>query len=192
MIREVPQSAAWRHVGAREGFETTFFRTERAILQIDGATAAVEDGQPWTVRYAITLDERWTVIRADVWSRSHAGEHRVRLAADGEGGWRVDDAPAPELDGCIDVDLESSACTNTIPVRRLHLGIGESADVPAAYVRSSARRVERLEQRYERVDDDGAQQRYDYRAPRFDFQSRIVYDQTGLAREYPGIASRVV
>ena len=37
-----------------------------------------------------------------------------------------------KLDGCIDVDLKSSCCTNTIPVHRLQLGVGQSADAPAA------------------------------------------------------------
>ena len=44
----------------------------------------------------------------------------------------------PELDGCFDVDLEASACTNTLPIHRLAgLGIGEEAAAPAVYVRAT-------------------------------------------------------
>ncbi len=82
--------------------------------------------------------------------------------------------PAPELDGCLDVDLESSVCTNKLPVHRLHLGVGQAGDVPAAYVRALDLRVERLEQRYVRAADDQKHQRYDYSAPVFDFAARLV------------------
>jgi hypothetical protein len=36
----------------------------------------------------------------------------VTLRADGDGSWVVDGRPAPQLDGCLDVDLESSSMTN--------------------------------------------------------------------------------
>ena len=50
--------------------------------------------------------------------------------------------------------------------------------------------VERLEQRYLRIDDGTAHQRYQYTAPAFDFRCELVYDRAGLVLEYPGIATR--
>ena len=50
--------------------------------------------------------------------------------------------------------------------------------------------VERLEQTYVRATDESTCQRYDYTAPAFDFGARLVYDQTGLVLDYPGIAVR--
>jgi uncharacterized protein len=47
--------------------------------------------------------------------------------------------------------------------------------------------VERLEQTYVRLPDQG----YDYVAPVFDFACRLVYDESGLVLDYPGIAVRV-
>jgi hypothetical protein len=116
----------------------------------------------------------------------------VFLEADGSGRWHVNGGAVSELDGCLDVDLESSACTNTIPVRRLGLAVGQSAEAPAAYVRALDLQVERLEQRYARVVDDGSHQRYDYHAPAFDFESCLVCDGAGLVLQYPGIASRAL
>ncbi|MGH3013412.1 MAG: putative glycolipid-binding domain-containing protein [Gaiellaceae bacterium] len=138
------------------------------------------------------LDSGWTTRSAHVVGRSCSGAHEVRLEADGAGGWTIDGAPAPELAGCLDVDLEASAFTNTLPVNRLRLGVGERAEAPAAYVRAVDLRVERLEQRYARVEDDGAGSRYDYEAPDLQFACRIVYDRFGLVLDYPGIAVRVM
>lgn len=170
-----------------------FIDSEGSRYRFAGHTAAVEDGRTWVVRYVISLDQRWATRNAEIWSWSEDGEQHVQLEADGSGHWLVNGTHAPMLDGCVDLDLESSSCTNAFPVRRLQLGNGQAADAPAAYVGVLHLSVERLEQRYTRVgNDDRARQRYDYRCPVFDFESQIVYDDSGLVLEYPGIASRVL
>ena len=65
------------------------------------------------------------------------------------------------------------------------------APAPAAYVRAVGLAVQRLEQTYVRTPDEGMRQCYDYSAPAFDFRCRLVYDETGLVLDYPGIAVRV-
>jgi len=163
-----------------------------ASYRLDGHTAAVEGGQAWVVRYVISLDEDWITTGARVWGWSSTGQRELWVESHGPGQWQVNGSPAPEYDGCIDVDLESSSVTNTIPVHRLGLGVGQSAEVPAVYVRALDLGLERLDQYYLRVDDEGARQRYDYSAPDFGFTSQLIYDEFGLVLEYPGIASRVL
>jgi hypothetical protein len=175
--------AAWQHRGARDGFEVVFLHPGRA----EGDTAAVEDGEAWTVRYDIGLDAGWRTRSAHVTGRAAAGRRELRLEADGAGHWQIDGGPAPHLDGCLDVDLESSAFTNALPVHRLELQVGEQADAPAAYVRALDLAVERLEQSYLRLGD----RRYRYSAPRFDLTCELVYDEAGLVLDYPGLATRV-
>jgi uncharacterized protein len=189
---DLPSSAAWRHHGAREGFESVFVLGLKPGYQLSGHTAAVEDNEAWAVRYSLVLDGGWTTTRAHVWGSSATGDRQVQLVSDGAGHWEIDGITSPELDGCIDVDLESSACTNTIPVHRLQLDVGRSADVPAVYVRAADLRVERLEQSYRRVEDDGDRQRYEYRCPAFEFECQLAYDASGLVVEYPGLATRIL
>jgi hypothetical protein len=185
-----PLIAAFRHRDAREGFEVVSVTVGRTDVRAHGQTAAVEDGQAWSVRYVITLDEAWHTRHAQVWGLSAMGERDVIVEIDGAGRWRVNGHLRPDLDGCLDVDLESSAWTNMIPVRRMGLGVGEAAEAPAVYLRAVDLTVERLEQTYRRLPSDDGLQRYDYRAPAFDFESRLVYDEAGLLLDYPGIASR--
>ena len=97
----------------------------------------------------------------------------------------------PHLDGCLDVDLESSAMTNALPLRRLRPPVGVSVAAPAVYVRVHGLTVERLEQRYLRVSDGAAGPAFDYDAPSFEFSCRIDYDPAGLVVRYPGIADRL-
>ena len=175
---------------ARDGFEVVFLQERAGGCALVGATTAVEDGRAWSVRYEIVVDDAWLTRAAHVTSRSASGEHEVRLEADGSGHWRIGGSAAPGLDGCFDVDLEASSCTNTLPVHRLGLAIGDGADAPAAYVRAVDVDVERLEQRYIRIEDDGARRRFDYTAPAFDYRGPLVYDGSGLVLDYPGIAIR--
>lgn len=79
--------------------------------------------------------------------------------------------------------------TNALPVRRMGLPVAAAA-APAAYVRAAGLAVERLEQTYVRAIDEAAGQRYDHAAPAFGFGCRLVYDETGLVLDYPGIAVR--
>ena len=177
---------------ARDGFEVVFLETRDGGYELVGATTAVEDGQAWAVRYEIVVDDAWRTRGVYVSSRSASGDLEVRLEADGSGHWRIGGVAAPALDGCFDVDLEASSCTNTLPVRRLGLAVGQGADAPAAYVRVMDVDVERLEQRYVRIEDDGARWRFDYTAPAFDYRGLLVYDRSGLVLDYPGIAIRVI
>jgi uncharacterized protein len=190
---EDTRAAAWRHRDAREGFEVVFVaETPAGGRRLRGHVSAVEAGEAWAVHYEIVVDAAWRTRTA--WIRTHtaAGCRDVTVEADGAGRWLLDGAPAPALDGCRDVDLEASACTNAFPVQRLGLAVGVAADAPAAYVRALAPGVERLEQRYERLADDGDRHRYHYISPAFAFEAVLAYDASGLVVDYPGIAVRVV
>ena len=189
---QLPAFAAWRHQGAREGFEVVFLRTDPEGHRVEGSSTGVEEGRAWAVDYAIVVDAEWVTRRVTVTARSTSGRRQVRLESSGPGQWLVDGSPAPHLTGCVDVDLEASVVTNALPVHRLGLDVGQDAEAPAAFVRTSDLAVERLDQRYLRVDDEGGHQRYDYAAPRFDYTGTLRYDAACLLVEYPGLARRSI
>ena len=185
-----PRSAAWLHEEAHTGFEVVYFTPTHSGHHIEGWTTAVEDGRVWLVAYEIDVDTDWVTRHARVTNRTVDGTRATVLDADEYGRWRVDGIPVLHLDGCLDVDLESSAMTNAFPVHRLDLGVGESSGAPAAYVRALDLSIERLEQTYARLPDEGGLQQYDYESPAFDFRCRLTYDESGLGVSYPGIATR--
>lgn len=189
-VVSMPPAAAWHHRDAREGFEVVYFHAAGDGYRVEGCTTAVESDQPWVVQYAILVDARWATRSASITGHWPAGTRRLDITADGHGRWHVDGAHVAALDGCLDVDLESSSMTNAFPVRRLGLRVGDQAAAPAAYVRANDLSVERLEQQYVRVADEDGNQSFDYSSPAFDFRCRLVYDASGLALDYPGIAVR--
>jgi hypothetical protein len=187
----LPASAAWRHVGAQDGFETVFLRATATGSILDGHTTAIEDGVSWAVHYTIEVDEQWVTRLCRVRSWSADGERETLLAHDPVGRWRVDGVLVSALDDCLDVDLEASACTNMLPVHRERLAPGRSMGAPAAFVRAPGLEIERLEQSYARLAHDGDHTRYAYRAPRFRVECELEFGVDGLVLDYPGIASRV-
>ena len=52
------------------------------------------------------------------WQGALRGE--LTLSRDSDGGWTANGEPRPELVGCLDVDFESSAVTNTLPFSRTY------------------------------------------------------------------------
>lgn len=191
-FRDPPQAAAWQHMKARSGFEVVYFQPADDGWRINGCTTAVEHGRTWIVDYELELDADWATRTAHIAGRSAAGRCTTSIITDGAGHWQIDGRVSPGLDGCRDVDLESSVLTNALPVRRLRLTDGVRAEAPAAYVRAVDLTVERLDQTYELVRDKAGQQRYEYAAPAADFSCRLAFDSAGLVRDYPGIAIRVI
>jgi hypothetical protein len=192
MSARLPDAAAWKHRGLRAGFETLFVHPRGDGVLLTGCTTAVEDGTPWAVHYDITVDGHWATRRAHVVAVTRTGSRSLTLQADGNGSWRVDGRPAPMLEGCMDVDLEASAMTNTLPIHRLALHVGEKRSAPAAYLRAATLGVQRLEQTYERLTSGTNASTFRYEAPSFGFRCELTIDSAGLVLDYPGIATRAL
>lgn len=196
-FRDPPATAAWQHIKARSGFEVVCFtpivdEPDNEGWRIHGCTTAFEDGRAWIVHYVLELSLGWALRTAHLSAHSAAGRRAASLITDGHGHWQLDGRVAPDLDGCHDLALASSAMTAALPVRRLALADGARADAPAAYVRAADLAVERLGRSYELTRDKAGRQRYEYKAPGvIGDGGRLVVDSAGLLRDYPGLAIRV-
>ena len=186
----LPSQAAWRHVEARDGFEVlATHRSARGGTVLAGHSTAVEEGQAWSIGYRIEVDAGWRTRRADIRAWWPHGTGAVLLEADGAGTWTVDGAARPDLDGCLDVDLECSACTNTFAFHRLDLATAQPG--PAAYVHAPDLAVMRLEQTYgpSRPGPDGTTV-VAYDCAHFATTCDLTHDAAGLILDYPGLAVR--
>jgi hypothetical protein len=84
-----------------------------------------------------------------------------------------------------DVDIAITPFTNTLPIRRLRLAVGESAEIDATYVAAPDFEVSTMRQRYTRVDEH----RYRYESP--GFEALLTLDEHDLVTEYPGLWRRI-
>ena len=188
-LLDLPPLAAWQHTGVRTGYEVLFAQRATTGYRLRGVTTALEDGLAWSVGYRIDLDDAWHTERVEVLNSTVDGERRVSIRRHGER-WSVNGVPQPALDGCADVDLESSSVTNTLPVHRLRFDRGQPVSAPAAFVWANDLRVEREEQLYTLTRTENDEIGFHYDSPTFDFQCELTFDRAGLILTYPGIAVR--
>ncbi len=192
MFANLPSLATFRHAGAREGFEAVCFRQPQATGEgylLEGGTTANEDGIAWSVQYRIEVDEDWQTTRVEAVGISPLGHHTLH-AERRDGRWHVNGAERADLDGCIDIDFESSLVTNTLAIHRLDLSATTPQDVPAAFVRADDLRVDRVEQTYLCTDHAEDRITFEYTSSTFGFAGELVFDGSGVVIDYPGIGRR--
>ena len=163
----------------------------RVGIRAESVALGVEAGQPWAVRYALRCDAGWRVRELTVSSLA-SDDGPVALAGDGTGHWTDGTGQRlPALDGCLDVDLSSTAFTNTLPIRRLGMVPGWSEEITVVYVEVPGLEVSVARQRYHCLSwapDGGC---YRFEATASGFTAEITVDGDGLVIEYPGVARRV-
>lgn len=106
---------------------------------------------PCRIEYSVLVDRQWRARHVTSTIVTPAGTRKIEIQSRSNDGWDLDGVSAPYLDGCDDVDLGWSPATNTIPIRRLELDVGESARICAAWIRFPELDVVRNEQSYTRV-----------------------------------------
>lgn len=79
------------------------------------------------------------------------------------------------------MDIAATPATNTIPIRRLGLRVGDAADLVASWVRLPTLDVEPSRQRYMRVAVDT------YRYESGTFAAELRVDDLGLVTAYEGV-----
>lgn len=142
-----------------------------SMIQDDGG------GCIYTLKATSSWEFKDLVIRA--------GERELKVIYS-EKGWEVDGEARPDLAAAREVDISVSPLSNTLPIRRLSLAIGESADITTAYIRLPQLNVTTDPQRYTHT----GEREYLYESRDSDFQCTVTVDQHGLVMEYPGLFTR--
>ena len=153
--------------------------------RLTGELTVEEDGVDAQLRYVIECDAAWRTRTASIQGEAGGRPVRVFLASDGKGRWTRDGEPLAQLEGAIDVDLGFTPMTNTLPIRRLNLAIGEHARVQSAWLRFPELRLELLDQTYTRESD--SVYRYQTMVDDVPFEARLDTDAWGLVLHYEGL-----
>ncbi|MFD9897651.1 putative glycolipid-binding domain-containing protein [Mesorhizobium sp. NPDC059025] len=155
-------------------------------LSVD-AVAVSSDPHPFAVRYRIAIDTDWLTRRVEV--ALVGREDDLVLEADGAGHWTMNGRSMPALDGALEPDLSVSPFTNTLPVKRLRLAKGASAEIRTAYVYAPTLEVFPDPQRYTCLEEGRL---YLYESLDSDFRREVSFDEHGLVTEYPGLFRRLL
>ena len=148
-----------------------------------------EQHGPFRLTYRLTWDDSWRLRDAELVFATERSTRSLSLQTDGQGHWRhVDGRTIAELDGCVDVDIWPTPFTNSFPIRREPMAVGERRQFRVAWVFAPDMTVHPQPQAYTRLGDrlylfenlDGS-----------GFQANLPVDEDGVVLEYPGLFRRV-
>jgi hypothetical protein len=172
------QGVGLEHVTLDDG------HADSVLLAVD------EDGEPFRLTYRLQWDDRGALRRADLESGTRGRMRALRLHVGGDGRWLdAEGRHLAHLDGCVDIDIWPTPLTNSLPIWRSALAVGERREYRMAWVAAPALTVEARPQAYTRLDERS------YLFESLDgsgFTARLPVDDDGFVVDYPGLFRRVV
>jgi uncharacterized protein len=172
--------------GSDHGLEHVELRPDGDHLLVEGLVVGSEGGEPFGLDYRLVLDRAWRVREAGL--RTAAGRV-LQLTSDGTGLWTVNSHVDETLAHCVDLDIQATPFTNTLPIRRLRWGPGTMALIDVAYIAAPALTVTPVRQRYTALDPGSL---YRFEALDTGFTADLPVDADGLVRDYPGLFRRIL
>ena len=172
------------------GMEHVVVSGEVSGFRADGQLVLADEGLA-SVAYRLQCTTDWRVTSLAIKVTSAASVISLGLTSDGGGRWLADGQPAPELDGCIDVDINCTPLTTTLPIRRLSWSPGVTQDIDVVYIPIPSLKVHSTRQRYTLLarcegTDDGL-----FRYESGSFSADLRVDGNGFVTDYPGLWRRV-
>lgn len=148
-----------------------------------------EEGRPFRLTYRLSWDDSWRLREAELAVATERATRSLVLQADGQGHWRDGDGRAlDELEGCVDIDIWPTPFTNSFPIRRKPLALGERQQFRMAWIFAPDLTVHPQPQAYTRLGDrlylfenlDGS-----------GFSAKLAVDEDGIVLDYPDLFRRV-
>lgn len=172
----------WRRLES-PGFEHCRLHSRGETWHLAGAAVFAHEELPCLLDYTVTCDGAWRTVAATV--RGWIGDRPVDLdiTVDAARRWKVNRIGYPGLTGCDDIDLNFSPSTNTLPINRLRLEIGQEAPARASFFPFPSLLPEPFEQVYRRLGPTT----YRYESADGAFTRDLEVNEAGLVLQYPGL-----
>jgi len=141
--------------------------------------------KPFGLSYEIMVDRKFEP-QSLVVEKTELGRMSRKEIVQRHGAWFIDGKERRDLRDCIDIDMEVSPVTNTIPIRHVGLRIGEKVDLHVVWVRFPTLEVMSMQQSYKHL----GPRAYLYQSST-GFSARIKVDAFGLVTRYGKIWNQV-
>jgi uncharacterized protein len=181
MVDDLKRVVAWKNLLLNGTDYCALWHTIEGWLLKGTVVGVLKDQGPVLASYEVYCDENWLTHRVQLERTMGSDVKTLSLTVESRGVWRSSGQELRDVHGCDDVDLALTPATNTLPVRRLNMQVGDSESVIAAWVKFPELSVQPLSQRYTRV----ARNTYRYES-NTGFSADIEVDELGLVTSYPG------
>lgn len=154
-----------------------------AVLAFDDATG------PFRLSYRLAWGPSWQLRQADLLVDTSRASHALSLRTDGQGHWRDGhNRVLRALEGCLDIDIWPTPFTNSFPIRRAPMAVGERREFRVAWVSAPQLTVQPQAQAYTRL----AERLYRFESlDGSGFRVDLPVDEDGVVLDYPGLFKRV-
>ncbi len=175
---------AWRRADEIETDEHATLTVRDTGLSLVGTVIGAENGVPLRVEYRVITEGSGLTTGAHVRDLRGFEQRALTVERSAKGAWTVNGKADRKLKGCTDVDLGCTPSTNTLPIRRLRLGVGAAQTIQAAWIRFPELTVTKSAQTYTRLDE------FTYRYESGTFSAELVVDDDGLVASYADLWHR--
>ncbi len=175
-------SESWKGIGLEH-----LLLTENAA---DSVVLAIDDERgPFRLVYRLSWTEEWQLRSAELVVSTGHSVQALHLETDGHGHWRDGHGQTlEELDGCLDIDIWPTPFTNSFPIRRSPMALGERREFRMAWVFGPDLTVRPQRQAYTRL----GEQLYLFESlDGSGFRAELPVDEDGLVLDYPELFRRV-
>jgi hypothetical protein len=173
------------------GIEHLHLVEDGESVHADGLAIVERDDRVFRLQYDVRCTSNYEVRETRV-ALIGTPNRSIALFAEAGGTWTgAEGQPLPELHGCTEVDISESPFTNTLPIRRLQLAPGQSAEILVAYITVPDLTVYPTRQRYTFLRMEGGESVYRYEGLATDFTADVTVDRNGLVVEYPELCRRL-
>lgn len=177
----------WR--GLWDALHPAWERLDLAQRQAESQLRACDGhGHPFQLDYQLQWDSQCRLRQALLQVETATTRYGVELQGDGQGNWRDGSGQALHaLHGCRDIDIWPTPFTNSLPIRRLNLRVGQREAIRVLFIEAPRLALSAQPQAYTRLDAEH------YRFEALDgngFSATLQVDAQGLVLDYPGLFRR--
>jgi uncharacterized protein len=185
MPREPVAIAAWRRL-SMPGHDVARVTADGEGWRLSGMAAFRSESGPAALNYEVICEADWSTRMGLV--RGFVGPAQVdwRIVREA-GAWSLNGRPVTGLGHCLDLDFGFTPATNFTQTRRIALAVGQSADVPAAWIDADtaalveAAELVEMRQTYVRRRDDACW----YESSTTGYEALLEFAPDGFVRLYP-------
>lgn len=178
--RHMRTSILWRsHLYS--GHDYCTIQNVRDGWELSGTALLIIDNLPGRLDYVVHCDRGWKTSSASIEGYVRNKTIGIQVEVNDSRDWIINGRVQSDLRGCLDIDLAFTPATNTLPIRRLRLGAGDSMTTRAAWLKVPEFRFSALDQQYSQTSES----EYLYQSPNNSYSALLSVNSAGFATSCP-------
>ena len=167
--------------------ENCFVESTPDGVMINSIIVGLYNEEIYRVKYDIILDKDWVTKSCIIEAWINNKVKKIDLSKQGDT-WFLNGKIHHKFDNCIDVDIPLTPLTNSLPINRLRLSLGQETKVDIIYIDLLEDTIKHVKQKYKRLSTEI----FKYENIPNDFEAEIKVDTAGFVVNYPQLFKRKI